>query len=1089
MGMNLKMRAGGSWVIAGVLVLLTPAAGRLIELSTRLSAQTSGDAATARVDPAAFSGLKFRSIGPANTGGRVDDFAVARVPGAPDAIYVGTASGGIFKSTNQGTSWVPIFDGVDAMMSIGDLAVSPSNPNIVWAGTGEANNRQSSSWGDGVYKSMDSGRTWNHMGLKESRHVGRIVIHPTNPDIVYVASVGHMWGSNPERGVFKTTDGGQNWKKVLFVDNNTGATDIVLDPVDPNTLFAATYQRQRKAWGFNGGGPGSGIYRSYDAGATWTKLAGGLPAGDQGRIGLDIFQRDGRIVYAVVEAGGRGGGRGAGGGEGAVTSPEGGVYRSTDRGDSWERLTSLNPRPSYYSQIRIDPKDRSRIYLLGSNRGFYISDDGGRNFRDVFSTIHSEDHALWVDPDDPNHLIVGGDGGVSISWDRGATWMFRDNLPIGQFYEIGVDMKDPYTVCGGLQDNGHWCVPSATRNRNGISNQEGFNIGSGDGFYARMDPSDPQTVFIESQGGRANRVNLTTLEHQAIAPVGTEKPPARGGGEESDAGLRWNWDTPMTMSSGDPAVLYMGANRVFRSGDRGVTWKAISPDLTAAIDRTKLEMMGQRLTDRTLSRNDGQSNYGTLTTIGESPLDRNVLYTGSDDGQLQMTRDGGAHWANITSKVPGLPANTYVSSVQPSRFVAGRVYATFDGHFNDDYHPYVFVSEDYGQRWKAIAAGLPETGTHRLREDLKNPRLLFLGHEKGLHLSLDGGASWVAMNVGMPRVPVDDLLIHPRTHDLVIGTHGRSIWIVDDIGPLEALTPEVLTSAAALLPSSRAQLLRIYNPQAWYGAGQYFAPNPEFGGVVTYYLKDSIPGGVEIDIMDAAGASVRGLHGPGTRGLNRLTWDLRMEPPVKEERESPGVGGFGGAPSGPEVLPGKYKIALKAPGSAPASGEITVEGDPRTPFDDADRRTRQTSLLALYDLERALGAARSSARTLTAQLAAIRRDLAPVGAGRRGGPGNETSAALDKVAAAVSQVQGDAERQLNGASQLARAVEGYSGVPTEDQRRGVDWAYEDATAAIKILNRLLETDAPALYTQLTQQQAWPKHLPPIALPARRPAAQ
>ena len=548
-----------------------------------------------------------------------------------------------------------------------------------------------------------------------------------------------------------------------------------------------------------------------------------------------------------------------------------------------------------------------------------------------------------------------------------------------------------------------------------------------------MDPSDPQTVFIESQGGRANRVNLATLEHQAIAPVGAEKPPARGGGEEGDAGLRWNWDTPMTMSSGDPAVLYMGANRVFRSADRGVTWKAISPDLTAAIDRTKLEMMGQRVTDRTLSRNDGQSNYGTLTTIGESPLDRNLLYTGSDDGQLQTTRDGGAHWTNITSKVPGLPANTYVSSVLPSRFVAGRVYATFDGHFNDDYRPYVFVSEDYGQSWKAISAGLPETGTHRLREDLKDPRLLFLGHEKGLHVSLDGGASWVALNVGMPRVPVDDLLIHPRTHDLVIGTHGRSIWIVDDIGPIEALTPEVLTSAAAVLPSSRAQLLRIYNPQAWYGAGQYFAPNPDFGGVVTYYLKDAIAGEVEIDITDAAGKSVRVLHGPGRRGLNRLTWDLRLEPPVKEEREAPGVGGFGGAPSGPEVLPGKYKIALKLPGSgSPSVGEIAVEGDPRTPFSDGDRRTRQSSLLALYDLEQALGPARSSARALTAQLTAITRDLAPAGGGRRGAPGGESSRApLDNVSAAAAQVQADVERQLNGASQLARAIEGYSGVPTE----------------------------------------------------------
>jgi photosystem II stability/assembly factor-like uncharacterized protein len=1079
------MRFVGSWFIAIVLVLLVVPAGRYGDL--RVSAQGVRGGGAAALEPAMFSGLKSRSIGPANTGGRVDDFAVARVPGAPDAIYVGTASGGVFKSTNQGTSWTPVFDNVDAMMSIGDLAVAPSNPNIVWAGTGEANNRQSSSWGDGVYKSMDSGRTWSHMGLKESRHIGRIIVHPSNPDIVYVAAVGHLWGSNPDRGVFKTVDGGQTWKKVLYVDDNTGANDIVMDPRDPDTLFATTYQRQRKAWGFNGGGPGSGIYRSYNGGTTWTKLTNGLPPGDKGRIGLDVFQMDARIVYAIVEAGGRPAGGRGGGGEGGVRSTEGGVFRSTDRGDSWERLSSMNPRPSYYSQIRIDPKDKSRVYILGSNRGFYISDDAGRDFREVFSTVHSEDHALWIDPDDPNHLLLGGDGGVSVSWDRGATWMFRDNLPIGQFYEIGADMKQPYTVCGGLQDNGHWCIPSATRNRNGISNQEGFNIGSGDGFYARMDPNDPQTVIIESQGGRANRVNLATMEHQAIAPVGSEKPARRGGfGEDEGGSLRWNWNTPIVMSNADPAVLYMGANIVFRSADRGVTWKAISPDLTGHIDRTTLQMMGGPVTDQSLSRNDGQSNYGTLTTIGESPLDPNLLYTGSDDGQVQMTRDAGAHWTNITAKVPALPPNAYVSSLLPSRYVAGRVYATFDDHYNDDYRPYVYESEDYGQSWKAIVSGLPETGAHRVREGLKNPRLLFLGHEKGLHVSIDGGSTWVAMNVGMPTVPVDDLLIHPRDHDLVIGTHGRSIWIVDDIGPLEALTPDVLTTAASLLPSPRAQLLSIYNPQAWYGAGQYFAPNPAFGAVVTYYLREPATTDVEIDIQDADGKALRTLHGPAKRGLNRVVWDLRLESPVSEERDAPAVGGFGGAPTGPSVLPGKYTIALKTSAAArPLAGDVTVEGDPRVTFTDADRRTRQALLLSLYELEKSLGGARASARALTAQLAAIKKDLTPAGGGRRA-PAGAAAGPIDKITADATQAQGDIERQLTGASQLARAIEGYSGLPTSDQRREVDWAYDDATTAIRSLNQLLEHDAPALYSQLTQQQVWPPRVPPVAPLVRKP---
>ncbi len=488
----------------------------------------------APLDPSLLAPVKWRSIGPVNTGGRVDDFAVARASGQPDQIYVATASGGVFKSSNGGTSWAPVFDGVDAMMSIGAVATARSNPDIVWVGTGEANNRQSSSWGDGVYKSEDGAKSWKKMGLKETRHIGRIVIDPAIPGIVYVAAVGHLWGSNPERGIFKTTDGGRNWTKVLYVDENTGATDLVMDPQNPRTLYAAMYQRQRKAWGFNGGGPGSGIYPlRTDAGATWTKLTTGIPAGDKGRIGLAVFAGTENIVYATIEAGGaaRGGGRGAGGGGGGgrgggagrggadAAGGDAGIYRSLDHGDTWEKISSLNSRPMYYSQIRVDPRDKNRVYTLGSNRGFYVSDDGGRTFTERFSNVHSEDHALWIDPDDPNHMIVGGDGGVSISWDRALTWDFRRNIPIGQFYEVDVDNKVPYTVCGGLQDNGLWCVPSAVRNRNGIADRDAWNIGGGDGFYAKIQPGAEGFALEESQDGNILRVNLMTLEHQADTPT------------------------------------------------------------------------------------------------------------------------------------------------------------------------------------------------------------------------------------------------------------------------------------------------------------------------------------------------------------------------------------------------------------------------------------------------------------------------------------------------------------------------------------------------------------------------------------------
>jgi photosystem II stability/assembly factor-like uncharacterized protein len=843
-----------------------------------------------------------------------------------------------------------------------------------------------------------------------------VLVHPSNPDIVYIAAVGHLWGSNSERGVFKTTDGGQKWTRVLYIDDHTGATDLVMDPENPDTLFAATYQRQRKAWGFNGGGPGSGVYRTRDGGATWTKLSSGLPTGDKGRIGLDISRADSHIIYAVVEATGR----------------ESGVYRSTDGGDTWEAASTLNPRPMYFSQIRTDPKDGRRVYLLGSNRGFYVSDDGGKTFHDVFSGVHSEDHALWIDPDDTNHLIVGGDGGVSISWDRGLTWLFRDNLPIGQFYEISADMQDPYTICGGLQDNGHWCLPSATRNRSGIANRDGFNIGGGDGFYARLDPTDARTAYIESQEGRANRVNLATLERQAITPVVGR--PEADRVSTTDRG-RWNWNTPIVLSGFDPKMLYIGSHMVFRSVDRGATWKAISPDLTASVNRDSLQMMGGPVPERALSKHDGQTSFSTLTTIGESPIDAKLLYTGSDDGQVYVTKDSGQKWTNLTARITGLPAGTYVSSVAASRHVAGRVYATFDGHYNDDYRAYVYVSDDYGQTWRSITSGLPATSVHRLREHPRNAGLLFLGHERGIHVSIDGGTSWSPLNLNMPNVPVDDILIHPRDNDLIVGTHGRSIWVLDNIASLEALTPEAIRTEAFLVPPARARLLSIYSPQAWYGAGQYFAPNPDFSAAFEYFLRSAPRNRVAVTIADAHGNVIRTIDAPARAGMNRVSWDLRMEPPVPDgTRDGPAAAGAVGVPPlGPLVLPGVYTVTVSGAGleGRTLKGELRVEGDPRVNFPEADRRARQTMLLNLHELQKSLAVARAT--TATARVASDTR---------------------------LAQLQAEINAELNTASTLSRAIEGYSGLPTSDQRRQVEWVLDDAKKTVDALNQVLRTEMP-----------------------------
>ena len=1017
-----------------------------------------------KLDAAALKGLKWRNIGPANTGGRISDIAVARVQGTPDAIYVGAASGGIFKSVNQGTSWEPIFDGAGGSLSIGDIAVAPSNPNIIWAGTGEANNRQSENWGDGVYKSVDAGRTWKNMGLKDTRHVGRIVIDPANSGTVYVAAVGHLWGPNAERGVFKTTDGGESWKKILYVDDMTGATDLAMDPQDPQTLFAATYQRQRKAWGFSGGGPGSGIYRTYDGGASWTKLTKDLPPGDKGRIGLDIFGPNGRIVYAIVEADPT-----------QAAARAGGLFRSVDRGDTWEHLNTLNPRPMYYSQIRMDPKDQNRIYMLGSGRGFYVSEDGGKAFRDIFSRVHSEDHALWVDPDDPNHLIVGGDGGVSISWNRGENWMFRDNLPVGQFYEIDVDQRDPYYVYGGLQDNGMWRIPSATRDRNGISNRDASNIGGGDGFYSKMDPKDPNTIYIDSQDGHALRVNLATLERQSITPQKAKK---------DDPSFRWNWDTPILVSSFDSSRIYIGANVLFRSADRGMSWSVISPDLTANINRDSLEMMGRKITEETLSRHDGQGTFSTLTTISESPLEADVLYTGSDDGQLQLTRDGGTNWTNLTSRIPNLPPRTFVSCVAASGQAKGRVYATFDGHYNDDYRPYVYASQDYGQTWRSLSQGLPETSVNRIREHPRTSRLLFLAHEKGVHASLDGGASWISLNTNLPAVPVDDLIVHPRENDLIIGTHGRSIWILDDIGPLEALTPDVLSSDGQVLPIKRARLLSLYSPQAWFGAGQFFAPNPDYGAGIAYYLRKASAGQkVGINIFDAQGNLMRKLEGPGERGLNRIFWNLRGDPygPPREGRS----GGGAEEARGPAVPPGVYQVVVSGPTGGELKTTVTVEGDPLIVLSEEDRRQRQAALLDLVELQKTLTAPRDPVRAAADEVGLVRRNLV---ARAGGSPKDEEKEALNraaKVSDGLARCQRELESQLRLVSGLTREIEGYSGRPTTDQLRQIDWAFEDVTKLVEDLNAILQREIPALFSEMTTRNLWIRPARPIAPPVRK----
>ncbi|MDA0310853.1 MAG: hypothetical protein O2992_01900 [Gemmatimonadetes bacterium] len=1002
---------------------------------------------------AATSVLKWREVGPTIMSGRVSDLAV--VESDPRIFYVGTATGGLWKTMNAGITFDAIFTD-QATSSIGDVTVAPSNPNVVWVGSGEPQNRQSSPWGNGVYRSVDAGRTWKHLGLENTHHISRIQVHPRDPDVAYVAAVGHLWGPNSERGVYKTVDGGQSWDQVLFLDENTGTIDLVMDPNDPQTLFAAMYQRQRRAWGYNGGGPGSGIYRSHDGGESWEEVTEGLPSGDKGRIGLDIYRRDGNIVCAIVEADARAPGRGFGGDQGGG---ENGVYCSEDRGDSWEKRSDTNNRPMYYSQIRIDPNDPERIYTGGSD--MFRSSDGGRTFtNDAAAGVHLDHHAIWVDPSDSDHLLLGSDGGVSVSWDRSDNWYQFRNLPISQMYEIGVDMRDPYHVCGGLQDNGSWCAPSDTWSNQGIRTRDWYNVGSGDGFFTVMHPTDPTVMFAESQGGNITRVDLTTNERARIRPEG--RPDADG--QEPD--LRWNWDSPVQFSSHDASTLFVGSNMLFKSTDMGQSWEAISPDLTYAVDRETLEIMGVLGSEAQISINDGQSSYGNLTAIGESPVDAGLIYTGSDDGRLQVTQDGGATWTDLTAHVRGLPANTYVTRIVVSHADAATVYAAFDGHRSDDYATYVYKSTNFGADWSLITKGLPMSSVNALAQHPSNPDVLFVGNEVGIYASTDAGASWMSLQRDLPTVPVDDIKIHPRDNDLVIGTHGRGIWIMDDIGVLEELTAAAVVAPAHLFNVRRATSYNSYNPQGW-TPGIFVADNPEMGARIRYHLAAESDD-VALTIMDPMGSTVRELSPSGTAGLNEVLWDLRLQ--------ADGTDGEIMEP-GPRVMPGTYLVRLEA-GDAVIEGEVSVRLDPRTSMSRAVITARHAAMMESYRLSGAVEEANEALASVSSQLTAIDEMLEE--------SADESEALEDEVAAvrtAVESIREDLGDAAGGAGVWGR-IQGVSGPASADALWAIDASWTNLPGVINRLNTLLSGDVGGLYRRAYQDATRPAVPDSVGMPSR-----
>ena len=1018
----------------------------------------------ASYDSAMLSEFAWRPIGPAVTSGRIVDLAVAEGPESRvgdrlgKLMYAASASGGVWKSTNAGTTWQPIFD-KEGSSSIGDIEIAPSNPEIVWVGTGESNNQRSSSWGDGVYKSENGGRTWQHMGLRTSQHIGRIIIHPTNPNIVYVASVGPLWADGGERGLYKTTDGGKTWKAVLTISPRTGVTELAMDPTDPNIMYAASLQRQRKAYSFVGGGPETAIYKSIDGGDTWTKLTEGLPKRDIGRIGLAISRSQPRTIYAVME----------------TNTTE--IYRSDDYGASWTKRGTYFQFPWYMGQIRVDPGNPERLYELGVP--LFVSEDGGMTNRAIGQSAHVDYHAMWIDPMDPDHFVVGNDGGVYISHDRGQTMDWVSNLPIAQYYAIETDHREPfYYVYGGLQDNNSWGGPSQTRNSQGITNSDWYATSGGDGFYAAIDPTDHNIVYSESQNGGIVRYDVRTGEQKSI------RPQAKIG----EPNLRYNWSVPIVISPHDHNTIYFGAQYFFKSPNRGDSWQQLGGDLTRNLDRDKLPLMGKTWPKDAVARHAGTADFGNISTIDESPIRKGLIYVGTDDGLIQITRDGGATWTKV-EKFPGVPDMTYVSRVVASAHNEGTVYATFDGHRSNDFKAYVLKSTDYGKTWSSISSNLPSSSVQVIREHPRAPGLLFTGNEIGAYYSGNGGRTWSKLQYNLPTVPVHDIKIQARENDLIIGTHGRGIFIIDDITPLERLADADKAANMYLFPVKPA-LLFNYNssfPGGERGAGSlgersYSAPNPPFGAKLTYYVKDSLPRGrtLSLAIFDSTNKRIRDLTVNSKAGIHRAVWDLRLAPPYFNPRAT----GNRGQPTGSFVLPGRYtaRLTLSGRGDSVAATtletQVVVKPDPLVQLTPAEygalhemrihAASQQAKVQAVVRsaelVKEQMTEVKNALKNLTGsdslsrQTTSIDREIDDILKKTRGGGGGEASDADDRTRYAPS-----IQDRVN---QVAGEIGDVSSPPTQLQRETLESAMKDLEREVARLNTLLTTRVPALNRSL-----------------------
>jgi photosystem II stability/assembly factor-like uncharacterized protein len=1082
------------------------------------------------INAGTFASLRARNIGPAFVSGRVSQIAV--FPDDSNHYLIAEASGGVWLTYNNGTTWTPVFDNYGSY-SIGTITIDPKNPSVVWLGTGENNNQRSVSYGDGVYRSEDGGRTWHNVGLAKTEHIARIIVDPRDSNVVYVAAPGPLWKGGGERGLYKTTDGGKTWSGSLIKTGEyTGCSDAIMDPKNPDILLAATHQRQRRYFGMIHGGPESAIWRTIDAGKTWTKVAGGIPGGDLGRIGMNYAPSNQSMIYAMVEA------------------PEGrgGLFRSTDNGVTWERRNTTDTQGQYYAKVQVDPANADRVYIQNVN--IMVSDDGGRTLTALGSrNKHVDNHDIWVDPKNNNHYLVGCDGGLYESFDRAATWIFKSNLPTAQMYDVAVDESGPfYYVYGGTQDNNSFGCPARTKNTV-ISSADCFVTMGGDGFYSRVDPKDPNTIYANMQNGNMVRFDRRTGERVSIQPQ-----PVKG-----DPAMRWNWDAPLVVSPHSNTRLYFGAQRLYRSDDRGDSWRPVSPDLTRNLDRNQLPLMGRVWHIDAIQKNVSTALYDNISALAESPKQEGLIYVGTDDGLVQVTEDGGKNWHKI-EKPAGVPGDAYAQRILASQYDAGVVYVAYENHQNGDFKPYLIKSSDKGKNWVNISGNLPETGgVYAIAEDHVNPKLLFAGTEFGLYFTQIGGEKWIKLNVGLPTIMVRDLAIAKQTDDLVIGTFGRSIYVLDDYSPLRVATPETMQKESALFPVKTALSYLPQNRGGDLGSNYFTSPNPPVGASITYNLKEGYttrravrqrgeraamqggetppypkpeelhaeaeeePPAILASIADASGKVVRRLEEPATRGVHRFTWDLRVQsaalaPVVPLGGGGGGFGGGGGrggagggrggavgggdpAGGGDEetmaayggrgggvgalVVPGKYTVTLakRVDGVVtPLAGSQTFDVVGEGPSSNADRQAMADFQDKLARLQKALTATQQTVTEAETRITAIRRaiDATPALPFKLREETLKIEKALGEINVALTGdriIRSHNEGSPASISEHMQAAQsptrGTTGRPTKTAMEQYQIASDGLAAEIPKLRKLVETDIKALEKQLDAAGAPP----------------